>query len=568
MKRPLHSDLRSKVTAPLPHVIPDVENWPIYALSRDKERFLDEVMAKTRREFLNRHDDRDAFHAELKSILYQEKIRLTRTPWSSDGPHERDFWTDAKRRILLSSDMTSAKERYKEDLDMLDDILGFYTDEIVAHFDVKAYRLARTVLPWVYARLMNASPSRWTRFLSSSGKTVYDKIRIIGPVDHIRTLAKRGTLVVVPTHFSNLDSPTIGLTLEFMGLPAMTYGAGINLFTVKVLSYLMNNLGAYKVDRRRKNELYLEVLKNYSSVALQRGAHSLFFPGGTRSRSGSLEKKLKLGLLGTAIEAQRLSLMQFPAETARSIYIVPVTLNYHFVLEARNLIRQHLAMEGKEQYLIEDSTPSTSYTILKLLFKFLTATPGMTISFGAPMDVFGNTVDPDGHSIGNTGGTVELADYFSFNGEIREDKQRDAVYTRQLGDAILDSFSRHNTVLSSHLMAFTAFEMLQRRFPGFDLYQILRLPDDEAWVSYTEFAVTIERLRGQLIKLYEAGRVLLAPQIFDDVDKLIAHGLKNMGVYHTERVLYRTEDRVASEDLQLLYFYHNRLDGYDLGRHV
>ena len=36
---------------------------------------------------------------------------------------------------------------------------------------------------------------------------------------------------------------------------------------------------------------------------IEHGYHSLFFPGGTRSRSGGVERRLKLGLAGTGIEA-------------------------------------------------------------------------------------------------------------------------------------------------------------------------------------------------------------------------------------------------------------------------
>ena len=46
-------------------------------------------------------------------------------------------------------------------------------------------------------------------------------------------------------------------------------------------------------------DLYKEVLKTFSQVILERGMHSIFFPGGTRSRSGAVERKLKLGLAGT-----------------------------------------------------------------------------------------------------------------------------------------------------------------------------------------------------------------------------------------------------------------------------
>ena len=54
-----------------------------------------------------------------------------------------------------------------------------------------------------------------------------------------------------------------------------------------VLGFFMRNCGAYRVDRRIRHELYKDVLKTYSQVILERGYHSMFFPGGTRSPCGA-----------------------------------------------------------------------------------------------------------------------------------------------------------------------------------------------------------------------------------------------------------------------------------------
>ena len=102
-------------------------------------------------------------------------------------------------------------------------------------------------------------------------------------------------MIHVPTHLSNLDSVVFGFALERGGLPPATYGAGKNLFTNPVLSYFMHNLGAYRVDRRLRHALYKDVLKAYSCVLIERGFHSLFFPGGTRSRSGGVERRAQAG---------------------------------------------------------------------------------------------------------------------------------------------------------------------------------------------------------------------------------------------------------------------------------
>ena len=67
----------------------------------------------------------------------------------------------------------------------------------------------------------------------------------------------------------------------------------------------MHNLGAYRVERRLRFGLYKEILKEYSTVLLESGYHSLFFPGGTRCRSNEVERHVKLGLLGTACRPGR-----------------------------------------------------------------------------------------------------------------------------------------------------------------------------------------------------------------------------------------------------------------------
>jgi glycerol-3-phosphate O-acyltransferase len=61
-------------------------------------------------------------------------------------------------------------------------------------------------------------------------------------------------------------------------------------------------------------------------MAIQKGCHSLFFPGGTRSRSGQIEKRLKLGLLSTAIEAQRINYQKGKRDELEKIFVVPRAL--------------------------------------------------------------------------------------------------------------------------------------------------------------------------------------------------------------------------------------------------
>ncbi len=210
-----------------------------------------------------------------------------------------------------------------------------YASDVAGHFDPRVYGFATKAIAPLIGMMM--SPLQTMRHLGGAFdlRALDGRVVVQGPIGTVRTLAEKGTLIFMPTHLSNLDSVVFGFALERAGLPPATYGAGKNLFTNPVLSFFMHNLGAYRVDRRLRHGLYKDVLKAYSCIVLEHGYHSLFFPGGTRSRSGGLERKLKLGLAGTGVEAM--------ARTAargemRKVFFVPATINYLLTLEAETLI--------------------------------------------------------------------------------------------------------------------------------------------------------------------------------------------------------------------------------------
>jgi glycerol-3-phosphate O-acyltransferase len=374
--------------------------------------------------------------------------------------------------------------------------------------------------------------------------------------------------VMVPTHFSNLDSILIGWVIHSLGLPAFIYGAGLNLFNIGIFSYFMNSLGAYKVDRRKKNLPYLETLKMYSNLAIQKGAHSLFFPGGTRSRSGLIEKQLKLGLLSTAIEAQRNLYLESDAPDTRKIFVVPVTLNYHFVLEAPDLIEDYLQVKGQDRYFAEEDKYS-SFQLIKFMFKFFTKGSNISVSIGPGLDVMGNFVDDEGNSLDASGRVINTREYFMTNGAVTVDKQRENEYTRMLASRIVSEYHRINRVFASHLVAFVAFEMWLRRYPRLDLFGFLRLPEEELEIPYDEFREVFKKVRKELYHLEEHGRVHYATHLKGEVDIVIRRGLENVGIFHLKRPLLRNKKgNIVTQDLNVLYYYHNRLVGYDLEKFI
>ena len=77
---------RKTIKKPLPSVIENMEDWPIYVSYNKKKEFLDKVKAYTIEHAHWIKNDENGIRKELKNILYQEKMRLSKTPWKSDDP--------------------------------------------------------------------------------------------------------------------------------------------------------------------------------------------------------------------------------------------------------------------------------------------------------------------------------------------------------------------------------------------------------------------------------------------------------------------------------------------------
>lgn len=556
---------KNKKYKPILDGIPD---WPVYQLSKNRKEFIEEVSQEAFKQAKILRPTTKQLLDELEATVYREQQRMKRNRWRVDPKDEPQFWSGVKDALVSLTNKTSEDAEKKAD-DLLYRIIHRYAGEIAGNFKPSSFRFAREMIKFWFGRLLNGARVKKFGAIFRREYTLRDKIHIVGKVKQLRKLAKKGTVVMVPTHFSNLDSILIGWVIHSLGLPAFIYGAGLNLFNIKIFAYFMNSLGAYKVDRRKKNLPYLETLKAYSTLAIEKGAHSLFFPGGTRSRSGTIEKQLKLGLLGSTIEAQRNLYLRNPnKEDVRKIFIVPVTLNYHFVLEAPDLIDEYLSVKGQDRYLPETDKYG-SFQMIRFLFKFFTKGSNISVSIGKGLDVMGNYVDDEGHSLDPNGRQIHTRDYFVTNNELVIDTQREDQYTRMLSQKIVSEYHRINRVFGSHLVAFVAFEMWQRKHPKLDLFELLRLPEEDLSLPYEEFRATCKIVRKQIYQLKEEGKVNHATHLKGKIDLVIRHGLENVGIFHLNRpLLFNKEGNIITKDLNTLYYYHNRLTGYDLEKFI
>lgn len=74
---------------------------------------------------------------------------------------------------------------------------------------------------------------------------------------------------------------------------------------------------------------------------------------------------------------------------------------------------------------------------------------------------------------------LDIREYFVSPNEVNEDRQR-KEFTKLLAERIEERYLAENVVLSSHLVAYSVFQMLRHdKIPKLDIFGILRLPSDE-----------------------------------------------------------------------------------------
>lgn len=544
-----------------PALIPNIRDWPIHKMYQERDELIETVDRMTLEHIIEKHGER--IGELISRVAYLELIRLKENAWKVDPPNETQFWKKVRSEVG-ANDKLKPEERQKENVELLKKIVHRYTTEIAGNFKPSTFQFARRFLYLFFKRMLNAAAGKNVKKLWSTKLELYERIQIHGNVDLVREIFNKGTVVILPTHQSNLDSALIGYALDaVVGLPAFTYGAGLNLFESELFAYYMSRLGAYKVDRRKKNPVYLDSLKIMSQVILEKGTNSIFFPGGTRSRSGEIENELKYGLLNSLLAAQR---SMYESGSRKKIIVVPLVIGYHSVLEAQSLINGFLKIQGEEKYMSSTKKLKSVKNVLGFAWKFFSQSSEIHLSFGMPMDVLGYSLDKNVRSIDERGREVNTSEYFSLHGEIQANKQRESVYTRKLAEQVISNYHSYYVTLTSHLVAFTAFQILKRIHSSLDLYGLLRLPDDMLTIPRELFEDTFLRLL-HLLKELEAENKVLMQEILHtgNLQEMIHHGVKNLGAFHAVKPLRITsQGDFISKNSKLLFYYQNRLTGFDL----
>jgi glycerol-3-phosphate O-acyltransferase len=525
------------------------------------ERVLGRVLARAR------SDGRPLVEV-VGETLFHERERLARHGVSARTSGDRAFIEALGRELGAALD--AAREQAREGRERAHDgapdraaalvqrIALRYAHEIEGHFDPRVFAFATRALPLGLTALLNGTRVSEALFRVPELSRLSDRVRISGELSAVRRAFEHATVIVAPTHVSNLDSVLLGYALHRSGLPPVAYGAGLNLFESRVLGFFMRNLGAYTVDRTKSDPLYRAVLKEYATVLLEEGQHGLFFPGGTRSRSFALERRLKKGLLGTALVAYHQNLVSRCPKPG--VLIVPATLSYPLVLEAQSLAEDFLLRSGRERYVHPERDESDRWERwLGFMNGLFALDADLELRLGRPLDPFGCEVGDDGRSRDPRGRVLDAADYLRRGGELVLDPARDAAYTELLEARLVAAYERDSVALPTWALSFAALEAARRAAGHEHLYRLLRALPRGARLPLGPVARLLGEVLAELRRREAEGRVTRSVELSGDASQVLERALRVFATYHEVPVLRRDGAELVVGDASLLYFYRNRL---------
>lgn len=184
--------------------------------------------------------------------------------------------------------------------------------------------------------------STWmARFFDWVFRRIYQGIEVdYEGLARIREQARKGPIVLLPSHKSHLDYLLLSYLFWRVGLQLPLIAAGDNL-AFWPAGPILRRCGAFFIRRSFKGaRLYTTLVDAYVRKILKEGYAIEFFPEGGRSRSGKLLPP-KVGLLSMVADA---------AEAAGiEVAYVPISIGYEKIVEQRSYIEELSGGEKKKE---------------------------------------------------------------------------------------------------------------------------------------------------------------------------------------------------------------------------
>ena len=212
------------------------------------------------------------------------------------------------------------------------------------NWDVRTEGRVRRYLKEIAADFRFRSLESFALTVSFITERIYKGVEVDeAGLDRIREAARKGPLIITPSHRSHFDYLAISNILYNYGLIPPHIVAGNNL-SFWPLGSIFRHCGAFFIRRHfRGNLLYAETLKWYIRKLLREGYWIEFFIEGGRSRTGKLLPP-KFGVLKTLLEAHTDGVVP-------ELQFVPLNVSYEKVIEDDSMARELGGGEKKAENL-------------------------------------------------------------------------------------------------------------------------------------------------------------------------------------------------------------------------
>ncbi len=583
---------------------PKIKTKNLILEKKNQKSFINEVTQYALDSIVDSTDEESLLKI-LDHVILSEKRKCKYAPYSFDPSDDKEFWSKIEFRITkvknqtLNSFLKSTSDKevdagakqetissknFRHDYikKIIYDIIYRYVSEIYTPLSPYKFKLLKRIAGFLIKHIIYKPFGLFRKI------NIFDYVNISGNLNIINKLIPHATFVLVPNHSSHFDSIMAGTGIEYLNniynsnLKMPIYGAGFNLYEHIIFKYWISKCGIYCIDRRKKNKIYLDTLKTYYKALMMRGYTSLFYPGGTRSRDGSLEESLKYGLLSVPIKTQKFS-YKIHGPKAKKIVILPVTISYESVFEATSLVEDFI---GNKKYI-----KAKIFDRLKQIFYTIKNGSHVKIALGNPMDVLGNFVDSSGISYDDNGKIINLHDRLIVNKIDNDNKNlskscninsklQNTEILKVLENRILEEYKKDKYIFPSIIIAKAAFNLIKIRYAKFD--------EEEFWdIDAKEIKLPIKDILKEVtIIFYKLKNLKISPtidkKIYDiakisksitDSDETCYHYsdfideiesiIEGLGAFNIERPLYFVKPNFLQTDsIKLLYYYANSLKNY------
>jgi glycerol-3-phosphate O-acyltransferase len=197
--------------------------------------------------------------------------------------------------------------------------------------------------------------------------------------------------------------------------------------------------------------------------------------------------------------------------------------------------------------------------------KMISLDAKIILNFGEAIDPFGNRVDENGNSIDKNGNIIDKKKYLYEDGKLVEDAQRNRAYTEILAEEIIKSYKKNNVIMSVNFVSFIAFRLFEKQHESSDFYKFIKDPTIDLSIKLSNFYKESDILLKKLHKMHKNKKITLSEILLEGKsEEILSDALRFSNLLSKEAPLYRKGIRLYSNNLKILFYYHNSLDGYNL----